>query len=163
MPSNLSVMRPGFLTTICILTFLGSGGGIERNIKTYLHADERVVIMGKELPGAEDKRDAKNACGFVKSVYTALGNVNADWLRESCIIELISNVLTLVGAILMWKLRKTGFYIYILGMLVLILSPLVLGNAMFTEADQAFIGLIFIAMYGANLKQMNNKGIGVTV
>jgi hypothetical protein len=119
--------------------------------------------LAKELPVLEDKRDVKNASGFVKSIYDALDSMSADWIRKSCMIEILSDILTLIGAILMWNLRKTGFYIYILGMLVLILSPLVLGKAMFTEADKAFIGLIFIAMYAANLKQMGNKAIGTSV
>jgi hypothetical protein len=48
-PSNSSVMRSGFLTTLCILTFLGSGWGIVREIKTYVHAGERVRKAGKGI------------------------------------------------------------------------------------------------------------------
>jgi len=85
--------------------------------------------------------------------------LSADNIRESAILQLIGNLFTLFGAILMWNLRKIGFYLYILGILVLVAMPVVLGKliGIIGGAFVGFIGIIFIVMYGVNLKHMNKQ------
>ena len=83
------------------------------------------------------------------------------------IVTLLANVLCIVGAIMMMKLKKTGFYLYVVGeLLPLIYTFVVLGGLgamnvpIFGEAViiiyliALVIPLAFIVMYGVNLKHM---------
>ena len=78
--------------------------------------------------------------------------------HRSGIIKLVSCIFTLTGALLMWQLRKLGFYSYIAGTALAIILPLImLGNAFIggmAAAGSTFIGVIFIVLYAVNLKQM---------
>ncbi|MDQ6890443.1 MAG: hypothetical protein M3Z56_09240, partial [Bacteroidota bacterium] len=62
----------------------------------------------------------------------------------------------LVGAILMWQLRRTGFYLYIIGVIIGIIVPFYLyGNnliAVGISAFTSFFGLVFIALYALNFR-----------
>jgi hypothetical protein len=157
-PSNSSGARSTFLTVICVLTFIGSGWGIISAIRSYASADKMAAIVAEKMSGIEDKIDVENVPGFVKSIFKSLDSVSPDWIRKSAIVKLLSHILTLIGAVLMWNTGKSGFYIYIAGIVVLILSPLVLGKTGFTGAESgAFIGVIFIVLYGLNLKQLNSN------
>jgi hypothetical protein len=154
-PSNSAGMRSTFLTVICVLTFIGSGWGTIRAIGSYVNAGKIAAMAAERVSKVESKIDVGTAPGFVKLILSSLDNISPDWIRKSAVIQFLSHILTLAGAILMWNLKKTGFYVYIAGVVVLVLSPLVLGKTGFTGAgSQALIGVIFIALYAANLKQM---------
>ncbi len=80
-------------------------------------------------------------------------------IKKGAIGSLLAALLTLSGALLMWRLKKSGFYLYIGGVLVGLIVPLVIyGNnflAVGISSFGAFFGLIFIALYALNLKSMN--------
>jgi type III secretory pathway component EscR len=85
-------------------------------------------------------------------------NMSADNIRKSSIISLVSALFTLIGAILMWGLRKTGYYIYIAGILISIIAPFILMGSglmgMLAGGFSAFIGILFIVLYGVNVRYM---------
>ncbi len=62
--------------------------------------------------------------------------------------------LSLFGAIMMWKLKKTGFYLYIIANLIALILPF----AIFKDVPVNILGIVitigFIVMYAANLKAM---------
>jgi 1,4-dihydroxy-2-naphthoate octaprenyltransferase len=84
--------------------------------------------------------------------------VNVENMRKAAIGGFIASLLTLAGAILMWKLKRQGFYIYILGVVLGILIPFYLyGNDLIAVGAASFanfFGLLFIALYALNLKSM---------
>jgi hypothetical protein len=58
---------------------------------------------------------------------------------------------------MMWQLKKIGFYSYITGIVVGVLGPMVaLGGIMgwSSSAGMGFFGLVFIILYGVNLKHL---------
>lgn len=62
--------------------------------------------------------------------------------------------LSLYGAILMWKVRKTGFHCYTLAQLVLLTIPvLFMGKAYFAIGD-AMLTLMFVLFYFVTLKSL---------
>jgi hypothetical protein len=157
-PSTTNGVRNTFLTVICILTFIGSGWDIIKSIRGYATADTVAAVAGDAVKNAETQMDQQNTPSFLKNLMSSVSEgLSADNIRETSILQLIGNLFTLLGAILMWNLRKIGFYLYILGILVLIAMPLVLGKliGIISGAFIGFIGVIFIVMYGVNLKYMN--------
>lgn len=79
-------------------------------------------------------------------------------IEHKAIGDFISALLTLTGAILMWFLRKSGFFLYVLGIAVSIAVPFYLYSNDFLAVGMSmigpFFGLVFIALYALNLKTM---------
>jgi hypothetical protein len=150
--------RNTFLTVICILSFIGSGWGIIKAIGNYIKADTIAAIASDAIKNREEIMDQHpDAPGFIKRIMNSLtDNMSADNLRKNSIADLIGNLLTLLGAILMWNLNKLGFYIYTAGIVVLLIIPVLIFKyvGVFSATFTGFIGVIFIVMYGVNLKYM---------
>jgi hypothetical protein len=154
-------VRNTFLAVICILSFIGSGWGIIKAIRSYATADYVANTVGGVMKNTENKINQQgNAPDFVKQIIGSVEeDMNPDFLRKLAIFEFISNLLTLSGAILMWNLRKIGFYLYIVGIIVWAAAPLVMGKLVGAIGASiiGFIGFVFIVMYAVNLKYMNKK------
>ena len=163
-PSTSSVgMRNTFLTVICILTFIGSGWGIASAIRSYALADYTATIGAGAMKNAQDMVDKQtDAPGFVKQIMgSVIMDMNPDFLRKLAIFKFISCLLTLSGALLMWNLNKVGFYLYIAGIIVLVIAPLTMGKlvGVIGASITGSIGIAFIVMYSVNLNQMNKKSL----
>jgi len=159
-------VRPTFLTVICILTFIGSGWGIISGITNYVSADtvgETKVQMEEAMDDAmDDMDDAEMSEEQLEMVENIIGgfteSITPDNIRNGALVSIFSCLLTLAGAILMWNLNKKGFYLYILGIAILIVGMvLVYGGLMgaITAVGSGFFGVVFIILYGVNLKEMN--------
>lgn len=143
--------RPAFLTVLCILTFVGVGVSIVYNWYSLYQVNQ------------------------LEKAFSLLGNSTFNtwgsdidnsykWLKISIVINLFGALLCLVSAIIMFNLRKFGYYIYIGGQII----PLVI--AFFAASNNSFglfggLGYIwllalmvfpvgFIIMYGLNFKYM---------
>ena len=69
-------------------------------------------------------------------------------------------LLEVVGAVLMWKLRRSGFHCYTLARLLLVLLPLLfLGRGSVALGDVMF-ALLFILVYDLLLRQLGVFGQG---
>jgi hypothetical protein len=59
---------------------------------------------------------------------------------------------------MMWNLKKAGFYLYIAGIIILVVAPIIMMGTgvvgLISSGMTALIGVVFIAMYAANLKDM---------
>lgn len=119
--------RPTFLTVLCILTFIGSG---------LLLLFTLIAIVGSGVSGS-----------ILKAIPGAPNLVGgAELSMAKLVINLILIAGSLYGAILMWGLKKMGFYLYSGANIVyLIISFSVIG---------LIITAAFIVMYYLNLKYM---------
>ena len=126
--------RPTFLTVLCILTFIGSGLGIFNGITTAFMS---------------------TALGGIMSEFSIAENV-----KIFGIATIVASIITLLGAFMMWGLRKMGFWVYVIGVAISIGTPLVIygGNLMgaFSAIGIGFISIIFIILYGVNRKHLVN-------
>lgn len=120
--------RPGFLTVLCILTFIGSGLGLLGGLLMTIGMGS---IMGS-IPGMGAAMGGGTA-------YFAIGTVLA--------------AASLFGAIQMWKLKKQGFFIYAGASVVGIILPLIFGLPF--SAMGAIFPVLFIVLYYLNVKHMN--------
>ncbi|MEO8412369.1 MAG: hypothetical protein ABI472_01865 [Ginsengibacter sp.] len=160
--------RPTLLTVLCILTFIGSGWAIVSSAWTYSTASTSAKMisaasMGKMndttfhkdsvMQGAIQK---KRSIFGQKVMMTVSKMMTVDNIRKSAVGAIVSALFTLLGAILMWNFKRTGFYLYIAGIIIGIALPFYLyGNnlmAVGISSFSSFFGLVFIALYALNIK-----------
>lgn len=145
--------RPQFLKILCILSFVASG------LLLLIYAIGTLgLIMNEEIIGT--------FWNEVIKVQPVLENVDPiiffHELGMICVYSLILNVISLIGIIMMWRLNKIGFYIYVFAEITANFLSLNLNTG---EQNQAysglvfytFIDLIFIGLYFMNLKHMNKN------
>ena len=136
--NNEAGKRPVFLTVICILSFVGIGLAI----LGYVTA---LTLMGVVEAGSSSLSSAMEEAGATVTSGPSTGII---WAY--IIGGFVSALIQLVGVIQMWKLKKSGFMLYTIpAVLMIVLSFLYAGFS---------IGIIFpiafIVMYGVNLKSM---------
>jgi hypothetical protein len=128
-------IRPTFLTVLCILSWTGCAITLVMNVFTLILIGTISEVDQDGNPAQSDNKNLSVAC-----------------------IQIAGSILVLVGTILMWKLRKPGFFIYAIAEI----APLI---AMFFLLDKIFLlngitvayfvlSIVFIALYGLNLKSM---------
>jgi|688.fasta_scaffold566228_2 hypothetical protein len=139
--------RPAFLKVLCILTWVGSGIGLISGL---------LAIIGSSAS---------------ESAIRSLGDATLDGTMENMkMIQyagLACTVLCIIGSVMMWQLKKAGFFIYLIGEVApLVLSFVLLGSLASSggpvtggiAAAAGVIGAIFpaafVIMYGLNLKHM---------
>ncbi len=87
-----------------------------------------------------------------------LDMISVEKIKKSAMGGFIAAIFTLAGAISMWLLRRFGFYLYIIGIIIGIVVPFyIYGNnllAIGISGFGSFLGLVFIALYALNLKSM---------
>jgi len=155
-------VRPTFITVLCILTFIGSGWGVISETTRYFTADSQAAAFSKVKEKANsDLQKNKKQNGDTKFAVKVVNSINAspEDIKKGAISNIAGSLLCLAGAIMMWRLKRTGFYLYLAGILVSIISPFVIfgsGNfvAIISSLFIGFVGLIFVILYGVNLKYM---------
>jgi len=156
--------RPLFLKVLCILTFIGSGYGIINSAITYFKADDISNIVSNVKTKMNDDLKRKNARNpdkviFLNKIMNNASQISTpENLRKNAIGNSITYALCLLGALLMWHLRRIGFYIYTLSTVISIILPFYMFGSNFLTNISAgflgFIGILFIIFYAMNLKSM---------
>lgn len=124
--------RPTFLTVLCILTFIGSG-------LTTL-----VFLLGTMFIGA------------VAGILSSIGM--AELVTGGAALFAVLTVLSaasLFGALQMWKLKKMGFYLYTGANIIGVFVPMMMVSAISFSAMDLLFPVVFIVLYGLNLKHMS--------
>ncbi len=158
-------LRPVFLKVLCILTFIGSGYGIINSAVTYFKADaiSKIFVDVKTKMNADiaKKKNARNPekINFISNIMNNASVISTpENIRKSSIGNSITYTLCLLGAILMWNLRRIGFYIYTLGTIISIILPFYLFGSNFLTNISAgflsFIGILFVIFYAMNIRSM---------
>ena len=144
--------RPTFLTVLCILTFIGVAWAVISNVMTLLASGASQALAGAamdsaDMSGLENMPGMKEAMLLVKHAKTL------------AIIGIVSALICLIGALQMWKLKKSGFFIYLIGEWAPVIASIVLIGFSFTGGFMAIatmiVPLIMTILYGMNLKHMS--------
>ena len=150
--------RPLFLTILCVITFIGSIAGIIVNTRGYFNAEAEV----EKISSGKAKTQLKNLFFPGSNAHDELvriGNLNVENYQKFSIGCIASYILCLVGTVLIFKLKRTGFYSFTLGTFFnLITHFLLFGDnfgAMGISIVAALAGFVFVIMFGMNLKYMN--------
>lgn len=151
-PTTLTttVKRPTFLTILCVLSFIGTAYNFINNIAAYFiySATTDTGNTFSQMLGSSDE-EFSNAMNL-------LGLDPAKMAISSLIVALI-NIPILIGVLLMWKQKKSGFYIYAVSETVQAAIPFIFLNGLvggFTGLIYVVIAIIFIVLYGLNLKSL---------
>lgn len=157
-----SPVRPTFLLVICILTFIGSGWSVLSNLfsiftsgmmDSSLQMEQYSNMMGN----IEGSASSSFLAGFLNSSMEVL-QATAAHAREIAVMQLVLSVISLLGAIMMFQLRRFGFFLYTAAqILALFVLPYFAGFSTLVVIGMlwsAFISLIFIILYAVNLRYM---------
>jgi hypothetical protein len=115
--------RPTFLTVLCILTFIGSGLGV------------LFSLFGIFGIGASNS---------LISNYGGVAATESGMLKP--VLILVFSAVSLYGAIMMWGLKKLGFYLYVAAQILIV--------AFGFSWIALFFAALFIVLYGLNLKHL---------
>lgn len=154
--------RPTFLTVLCIITFVISGimlisslwGMLTYDASTAQATMEEAIIEMEDVisqPGGDVFGD-----NFLIEYKTTLEE-QITYHTTLSIISLLSVLLSLLGAYLMFGLKKLGFHVYVASKLVGISSLFIISLSGMIVLSYILIGVLtlaFIIMYGVNLRHM---------
>lgn len=154
--------RPVFLLVLCILTWFWSGVvSIGGGISSILMHDKRI----EEYKQSREVFNNQQGISEGEEIFRGFTNNildSADSFIEHSqtlnYITVLTGVLCVLGAFLMFKLKRIGYYVYVVSTLFFIIAPIYLvGNnllAISTTIFYGFFGLVFIILYGVNFKHL---------
>ena len=148
-------VRPTFLTVLCILTFIGSGWGLINNLfQLAMFTPERLVVQIQQA-GAEAQPS------WVSSIMSSsLEVLQTTIMHGKAIYSLaaLCAVISLIGAFMMYKLKRNGFYLYAIAQIgQLFILPIYSGwnsVVVISMAMSGFLALVFIILYGLNYSKL---------
>ena len=154
--------RPTFLTVLCILTFIGSGWGVLSQLFSLLFTNlVDVSAQTEQLNSMMDNMESGAGTSFLSGILSSSQEVMQATMMHAksiAVISLVLSLLSLCGAILMFSLRRIGFYIYTVAQLLLLfVVPYFAGFSMIVVMGMLFSALftvVFIILYALNLKAM---------
>lgn len=130
--------RPVFLTVICILSFVGIGFAIIGYAGAF-------ALLGAVEGVASGMSDALRDAGGTVTEGPSTGVI---WAY--IIGGFIMAIVELIGVIQMWKLKKSGFYMYTVAAVISIVLGILFGGF----GAGVIFPIAFIVMYALNLKAM---------
>ncbi len=145
---------PGFLKVLCILSFTGVSIALVMGVYNLL-------TLGSTLAQLKSSMDT------LKSLGSSLGNGLDNYANSLIhygtlyyIIIIVASLICLTGVMMMWKQRKSGYYIYILGEIAPAIAAFaLLGGYGALGTALMIMGVVFpiafIIMYGLNLKHLS--------
>jgi hypothetical protein len=151
-------MRSQFLTLLCILTFISCGLGLFDSVVSFFRTDAvaETSYVKRKLTPEEERNQPKQY--FEDRAATGAQPMpgDPDEIRLLAIAQFFYSLLTLIGAILMFRLRRIGFWIYLAGVTVGIVLPVALaGFGALNTSFGVFFSAIFAGLYWLNLKDMH--------
>jgi hypothetical protein len=129
--------RPQLLNILCIFTFIGSGLAITGCLILIFFGD-RIREFVENSPGMDETTTA-NLEQFTNTPFWS--------------IDLLLVVVSLYGAINMFRLKKIGFHLYASANILAVVLPLMF--KMEFNVSGLLITASFIGMYATNLKYMS--------
>lgn len=151
---------PVFLKVLCILTFIGAGLGILMSIYSMFTVEQSI----KSLEQSSKLMGSSSPFGDLSGQIEA----TRQYGLLSAILSFVGNSICLLGAFMMWKLKRMGYFIYITGHIFPIVGSILYatasGEGSGFMSSMTYVGVViqfifsgaFIIMYGVNLKHLKN-------
>jgi len=152
---TLKEKRGTFLLVLCILTWINSGLGISGVASTLSKGEDLMSLQIELIESTESGNEFfdKILASSVETLVVTLENFQIYHIG-SVLVFLVG----ILSAYLMFKLKKIGFFLYVLycfGGLAFYYS--IFGetsSAMLTMMLTGVMSIVFIILYGVNLKRM---------
>lgn len=129
-----SAKRPILLTILCILTFIGSGSSSASFLMIFSSFNEVLPLMD----------DFAESFPAVKQLLTAP--------RSFFLAGFMLYLFSLIGASLMWRLKKAGFHFYTGAQVMIVLLPVFFIKDFPFPFLDGLVSASFIALYYSNYK-----------
>lgn len=155
--------RPNFLTVLCIITFIWSGGVmlLYGAYDYFTFPTKYDANMEQIQKAVENLEEAGMDSGYMyeNAVFSMEQmKIKKDNLLPMTGINFLFAILCLLGAFLMFKQKKNGFYLYTFASVFWLLVPLYYFDFATPNLVQvgigAFFSFLFIILYAVNLKHM---------
>lgn len=148
----------GMLNVLTILTFIGCGISYLGTLFSYFTSTEEQIAKIREQQ--ENLEGGGFAGKFMEGSMEVLQK-SYDYKNLLLASGLIFTTLCLIGAIRMRKLRKSGYFIYVVGELAPIVIAIGLFGSSFFGAISvvfsAIFAVLFVILYSTQLKYLVNK------
>ncbi len=131
-----SPKRPQLLSILCILTFIGSGFGVFGFLMVAINFEatiEALKVLYAEMPEANFILEAP---------------------RDFFLVSFLLSAFSLLGAVMMWNLRKIGFHIYTSSQLIYLVVPLIYFGGETNPLFNIMLTALFVYLYARNLPFM---------
>ena len=147
------------LNTAAILSIIGSVVALINSLTSYFNAEKNYERISKML----NSEEIKQAPSFVKSIFNENSLMMAQKMIENklplLIIGIIGSFLCFFGAIFMRKLKKDGYFLWLTGELLHVLSNIIfIGTAVYAGISllNLLFPLAFIVIYTLCKKELVN-------
>ena len=153
--------RPAFLTVICIISFIFLGIQIFGNIIYAIFSRFLNVFDPYFLQYRLEIESETYNTPFNKLIPDFLSFIERviESAFTTAVLNLLLSIIALFGVILMWNLKKTGFFLYSTAKVLILTLPFIfLGInfiTIFSIVVSGIFVLTFIVLYAVNLKFMN--------
>ena len=128
--------RPVFLTVLCVLSIVAAVFGIVTFAGMITAMGAATAVVGMEgMEGLSEAASAGPSAGLSWAYF---------------IVGLITIVVSLIGVLKMWKLKKQGFMLYAGASVV----SMIMGAIYSFSIGALVIPIVFIGLYYINLKHM---------
>ncbi len=156
--------RTNFLTVLCILTFVVSGyyffNGLVGVFVGSQFSSSDWASVTEQFEEVMDNAGAETTAFIQKFLDATAETVNAsmEHVVALALTGLAVALLSVLGAVMMWRLQKSGFYLYVAAKLIGVIVPIVLIGANLLTVSYygfaLFISIIMFILYGMNVKYM---------
>jgi hypothetical protein len=148
---------PGMLNVLTILTFIGCGIGFLGSCYSFISSTSSQIEKMQE-----QREKIGDQGGLAKKFFDDsfdMAQVGFEHKNFLLAINLVCLVLCLIGAIQMRKLKKSGFFMYIIGELapVFVLGGLLTSVTNINFMFSVFFAFLFVILYATQLKHLVNK------
>lgn len=143
---------PDMLNVLTILSFIGCGFQLLSAIFNYMNICSSVRKI-EELSELSES----GPFGSIIGSSIKIAELQCEKKEIILIVSILFGALSLIGAIMMRKLKKAGFYSYVVGNLGLPIATVVLlSTAMgtFSYVTGFFFPVLFVVLYATQLKHM---------
>ena len=156
------IIRPTFLTILCFLTFMSSVTGLWSQSERLWNPEITAENTRQTFESLRERLEEQASDVDMKAMDTmfeaVIQQTTTDSIRTGAIIMLIFESLCLYAAYQMWNLQKKGFFLYLAGIAVAFLAPLLLIGGwlgVITSFAGILVSTFMAIMYALNLKHMS--------
>jgi hypothetical protein len=151
---------PGMLNVLTILTFIGCGLAYIRDCFSFLNNADPT----KQIEKIQEAQEKMGDNSFLSKLMEGSADIIQKTYDNRYLIigsALLFTTFCLIGALQMRKLKKSGYYLYLVGEL----APIVLMAGLFGSSFigaislifRALIAVAFVILYSTQLKHLVNK------
>ena len=153
--------RPAFLTALCVLTFIAVPLYVVLNVEAFIVEKASVDSMQSMYDAAKSMQDM-GGMGDMANSYMDEAMHGIYMMYITFLSQAACALLCLGGALMMWRMKKAGFFLYAAGEIVpVIIAFFTMSTGTFADVSLYVMpvlgvhALTMTVLYGLNLKHFS--------